>query len=219
MIPNLIFDLNSGFRKEFISGTGEPVQGTDYDFFCPVVTFNNIRDRDGHRGVYITNDNQRSYFEKCTNLDANPHCKSTKTLEQQRSPKLTLGNLLLYYSCLLEISKKFLFDIYHEKNSYIFSLDCKAKPVKTPGYPLEESSTCAKHIWRRRDNTFTWARGCKPFGNRRRPKYMCALYANSEGDALVLSECLPTNPEGCNMPKPRIKKSPNDDFVYPLLPR
>lgn len=121
MIPNLIFDLNSGFRKEFISGTGEPVQGTDYDFFCPVVTFNNIRDRDGHRGVYITNDNQRSYFEKCTNLDANPHCKSTKTLEQTRSPKLTLGNFLLYYSCLLEISKNDRFFIFIMRKILIFS--------------------------------------------------------------------------------------------------
>ena len=91
-----IVDLNSGYNRVPL------VQGQNYDFFCPVITSNigNFHPNlGGHRGVHIgdsgigTPIDKDKVFERCVNLDANPHCKATKTLEQSRSPKLNLGNV------------------------------------------------------------------------------------------------------------------------------
>ena len=91
-----IYDLNSG-------GHRDKIQGKDYDFFCPVITsvFGNFRPEfNGHRGTNLNKGSPfrkkygaKDVFERCINLDANPHCKSTKSLEQSRSPKLTLGKI------------------------------------------------------------------------------------------------------------------------------
>ena len=91
-----IYDLNSG-------GNRDKIQGQDYDFFCPVITsvFPQVRPEfNGHRGINLNKGSsfRRKYsakdvFKRCSNMDANPHCKSTKSLEQLRSPKLTLSKL------------------------------------------------------------------------------------------------------------------------------
>ena len=92
-----IYDLNSG-------GHRDKIQGKDYDFFCPVITavvgpF--AQEFQAHRGTVLNEGSSfrkkygaKDVFERCINLDANPHCKSTKSLEQLRSPKLTLGKFI-----------------------------------------------------------------------------------------------------------------------------
>ena len=100
-----IYDLNSG-------GNRDKIQGQDYDFFCPVITpvFPQIRPEfNGHQGINLNKGSsfRRKYsakdvFERCINLDANPHCKSTKSLEQLRSPKLTLSKLFNRFKILTQ---------------------------------------------------------------------------------------------------------------------
>ena len=100
-----------------------------------------------------------------------------------------------------------------------FDIECKTKPVNTPNFPLEVTDTCVKHIWRAKpDAALKWARGCKPFGAKRNPRFRCAVYADSRGRAKIMGDCLTdTNPEGCNMNKPRLKQDKVTDFIYPLL--
>ena len=67
------------------------VQGLEYDWYCPITLDQTKTDRQEHGGI---NKNTKNYFNnlrRCINLDASPHCKTTNTLEQTKSPKLTLG--------------------------------------------------------------------------------------------------------------------------------
>ena len=90
-------------------------------------------------------------------------------------------------------------------------LDSRAKNL-----PLTD--TCTSHIWKAIDSggPLKWARGCKPFGSKRNPMYKCAVYADSQGVGFLLAECLPDNPEGCKMKKPRLRQDKTTDFIWPV---
>ena len=83
---------------------------------------------------------------------------------------------------------------------------------------LPKTDTCTPHIWRSitSGGPLKWARGCKPFGSKRNPIYKCAVYADSQGEGFLLSECLPDNPEGCKMKRPRLRQDATTDFIWPV---
>ena len=105
-------------------------------------------------------------------------------------------------------------------------VDCKTKPVDpkvelnldSRAKNLPVTDTCTPHIWKAIDNggPLKWARGCKPFGSKRNPKYKCAVYADSQGVGFLLADCLPDNPEGCKMKRPRLRKDKTTDFIWPV---